>query len=134
MYTIKEVSSMFNLHASTLRYYEDLGLLYDVEKNEQGHRLYNEKHIEWIKLILCLKKANLKISEIKDYVELCRMGKSTIETRLQIIIERRKNILKQISELQEAETILSEKQKYYLSKIKLNEDAINPETRINRNK
>ena len=36
-YTIKEVSEMFHLPSSTLRYYEDLGILTNVERSKSGH-------------------------------------------------------------------------------------------------
>ena len=38
-YTIKEVSQMFQLPASTLRYYEDMGILTDIARTESGQRL-----------------------------------------------------------------------------------------------
>ena len=37
-YTIKEVSEMFHLPSSTLRYYEDLGILTNVERSKSGQR------------------------------------------------------------------------------------------------
>lgn len=39
-YTIKEVSEMFHLPSSTLRYYEDLGILTNVERSKSGQRVY----------------------------------------------------------------------------------------------
>lgn len=35
-YTIKEVSEMFHLPSSTLRYYEDLGILTNVGRSKSG--------------------------------------------------------------------------------------------------
>ena len=39
-YTIKEVSEMFHLPSSTLRYYEDLGILTNVRRSKSGQRVY----------------------------------------------------------------------------------------------
>lgn len=39
-YTIKEVSEMFHLPSSTLRYYEDLGILTNVGRSKSGQRVY----------------------------------------------------------------------------------------------
>ena len=41
--TIKEVSEKFGLTQDTLRYYEKIGLLDNVERDEQGNRNYQEK-------------------------------------------------------------------------------------------
>ena len=44
-YTIKEVSEMFHLPSSTLRYYEDLGILTNVGRSKSGQRVYIQGHI-----------------------------------------------------------------------------------------
>ena len=44
-YTIQEISQKFDLPASTLRYYEDIGLLTDVERTENNQRVYNFGHV-----------------------------------------------------------------------------------------
>ena len=44
-YTIKEVSQMFQLPASTLRYYEDMGILTDIARTESGQRIYLQKQM-----------------------------------------------------------------------------------------
>lgn len=44
-YSIREVSAKFNLPASTLRYYEEVGILTDIPRNSSGKRIYLEKHI-----------------------------------------------------------------------------------------
>ena len=52
-YTIRELSEMFDLPASTLRYYESEGLLPEVPKSPSGQRIYNNEHIERLKCINC---------------------------------------------------------------------------------
>ena len=41
-YTIKEVSEMFHLPSSTLRYYEDLGILTNVAANPASVSIYRD--------------------------------------------------------------------------------------------
>ena len=45
-YTIREISEMFELTSSTLRYYESEELLPEVPKSSSGQRIYNDEHIE----------------------------------------------------------------------------------------
>ena len=55
-YTIRELSEMFDLPASTLRYYESEGLLPEVPKSPSGQRIYNNEHIERLKCINCFNR------------------------------------------------------------------------------
>ena len=56
MYTIGQVSEMFDLPISTLRYYDKEGLLPFVERSPGGMRMFQEKDYEWLQIIGCLKK------------------------------------------------------------------------------
>jgi DNA-binding transcriptional MerR regulator len=60
MYTIGEVSQMFNLPISTLRYYDKEGLFPDLER-ASGIRKFNDKTIEAIHVIECLKNPDWKL-------------------------------------------------------------------------
>ena len=66
-YSITELSKMFNLPASTIRYYEKIGLLENVEHVNAYRRAYNEEHIERLNAIECFKKALLPLDEIKAF-------------------------------------------------------------------
>lgn len=39
-YTIREISDMFQLPSSTLRYYEDMGILTNIGRTASGNRIY----------------------------------------------------------------------------------------------
>ena len=54
MYTIGQVSEMFELPVSTLRYYDKEGLFPDI-KRISGIRKFDEKEIEAIRVIECLR-------------------------------------------------------------------------------
>lgn len=53
MYSIKEISEKFGLKASTIRYYEEIGLLEDVEHKDTYHRVYTDAHIDRLSAIEC---------------------------------------------------------------------------------
>ena len=55
-YTIREMSERFGLPASTLRYYEEIGLLTDVIHTESKKRIYTQQHIDCMTAILCFKR------------------------------------------------------------------------------
>lgn len=59
MYSIGQVSQMFDLPVSTLRYYDKEGLFNDVQR-ESGIRKFSDKALESLRMIECLKNQGLK--------------------------------------------------------------------------
>ena len=68
-YSIREISELFSLPASTLRYYESEGLLPNVEKSSSGQRIYTEKHIERLNCINCFKRTGMTIPQLRKFFE-----------------------------------------------------------------
>ena len=60
--TIGEISQEIGLSADTLRYYEKIGLLPNVPRDNSGKRNYDENFINWIKFIQTTKLYNWKRS------------------------------------------------------------------------
>lgn len=65
MYTIGQVSDMFDLPVSTLRYYDKEGLFPGLNRTS-GIRQFSENEIEALRVIECLKKTGLQIKDIKQ--------------------------------------------------------------------
>lgn len=59
MYTIGQVSEMFGLPISTLRYYDKQG--FSGMERISGIRKFSEKEIETLRVIECLKRSGLEI-------------------------------------------------------------------------
>ena len=66
-YSITDLSKRFDLPASTIRYYEKIGLLENVEHANSYRRVYNDSHIDRLNAIECFKKALLPLDEIKRF-------------------------------------------------------------------
>lgn len=58
MYTIGQISKMFDLPVSTLRYYDKEGLFPNMERTS-GIRKFSESEIEALHVIECLKKTGI---------------------------------------------------------------------------
>lgn len=70
IYTIREVSKMFDLPVSTLRYYEDEGILTNVGRSSSNQRIYYETHINRLRSICCFKRTGMSIAKLKDFFSL----------------------------------------------------------------
>ena len=108
-YTIGEVAEMMGVTPSTLRYYDQEGLLPEVNR-VNGIRVFEDKDFAWLRILNCLKNTNMPIKKIKEYVELTKLGDSSLEERYKIIEEQKQNILEQIEQF-----------KYYLREIEFKE-------------
>ncbi|MDY5045340.1 MerR family transcriptional regulator [Phascolarctobacterium sp.] len=98
--TIKEASQVTGVSADTLRYYERIGLIPPVPRNESGIRNYDEASIGWINFIKCMCGAGLPIEALIEYVALCKEGDKTEASRKAILIEQRDILQQRIESLQ----------------------------------
>ena len=117
-YSIGEISEMFNLPIPTLRFYDKEGLLLDLERDASGIRKFNEKTIEALRVIECLKKSGMQIKEIKEFMHWCSLGDKTILKRKEILITKKENIEQEIKELEKALNMIKYKCWYYEEALK----------------
>ena len=110
---IAEVSEQYGLSADTLRYYERVGLIPPVHRNEGGIRDYDELDLRRVDFIKCMRKAGLPVEVLIEYVGLVQQGDKTIEARKEILIEQRKLLMDKMSEMQKTLDILDHKIEVY---------------------
>ena len=68
MYTIGQVSEMYNLPISTLRYYDKEGFFPNLMR-KGNIRYFSDVELEAIRIIECLKQSGLEIKEIKQFFQ-----------------------------------------------------------------
>ncbi len=112
-YTIKQAAEKMKLTAYTLRYYDKEGLLPFVERDNAGNRLFSENDIEWIGLICCLKNTGMPIKQIRRFIQNVLEGDHTIESRLEMLLEHRDSVLRQMEELNKNLKHINYKINYY---------------------
>ncbi|MBC2581698.1 MerR family transcriptional regulator [Clostridium sp. DJ247] len=97
--TIAEASKQFNISPDTLRYYERIGLIPPIKRNESGIRDYTEEDCRWIEFIKCMRNAGLPIEVLIEYVTLFQQGAETIEARKELLIEQREQLIKKAEDI-----------------------------------
>lgn len=122
MYSIGEISKMFQLPISTLRYYDKEGLFPHL-KRVNGVRQFSESEIETLRVIDCLKKSGLEIKEIKEYMSLCSLGNTTLKQRKEIFKKQKEEVLQEMEKLQKVLSMLNYKCWYYDQAIEKNDEA-----------
>lgn len=125
MYSIGQVSKMFDLPVSTLRYYDKEGLFPNLER-ESGIRKFSDTEIEALRVIECLKTAGLEIKDIKQFMDWCSEGPSTYTNRKELFENRKTALEEQIKELEKNIAMIKFKCWYYEQAIADgNEDNLN---------
>ena len=119
-YTIRELSQKYQLPSSTLRYYEDMGLLTDVIHTDKGARIYTQQHIERLEGILCFKRTGLPIAKIQEYYRYETDIESHMDEIVTMMTEQEQEILRQIQDLTDGLEHIRQKIYYY----KLVQDAL----------
>lgn len=80
MYSIGQISEMFHIPVSTLRYYDKEGLFPNLERKGNIRR-FSDTELEALRIIECLKKSGLEIKDIKQFFQWVAQGPSTYENR-----------------------------------------------------
>ncbi len=99
--TIAEVGKKYNLTPDTLRYYERIGLLSNVPRNNNGIRNYDDKTCRRIEFIKCMRGAGVEIEVLIEYMTLFDKGKSTVRARKELLEEQRKKLLEKQKDITE---------------------------------
>ena len=112
MYTIGQVSEMFDLPISTLRYYDKEGLFPSMERRN-GIRRFGETELEALRVIECLKASGLEIKDIKLFMQWCTEGPATYPQRKELFERRREAVQEEMARLKKTLAMLEFKCWYY---------------------
>lgn len=122
-YTIGQVAKLTGLSISTIRYYDKEGLL-NVINRKYGIRSFNDKDLNTIRIIECLKNSGMLIKEIRDFMKLCEEGDSSLNERYNFFLDQEKKVQDQIKSLNQTLKLIKFKQWYYLKAISDNTESI----------
>ena len=112
MYTIGQVSEMFHLPISTLRYYDKEGLFPHLERTS-GIRRFSQREIDALHLIECLKRAGVELKDIKQFMKWCADGPSTYQQRRDFFEQQKAAAEKEIAKMERVLDMLRFKCWYY---------------------
>jgi len=124
MYTIGQVSEMFNIPISTLRYYDKEGLFPHLER-KGNIRYFSDNELEALRVIDCLKRSGLEIKDIKQFFVWVTEGAGSYGKRKELFEARKAAVEEEINALEKTLAMLKFKCWYYEKALTDgNEDAI----------
>lgn len=129
-YSISEVAKELDLTVYTLRYYDKEGLMPFIERTANGTRLFKESDIEALKIIECLKSTGMPIKAIKDFIDWCSEGDSTLQQRYDMFMERKATVEAQIEELRKTMELIDHKCDYYKTALKAGTEEVHKQHKL----
>ena len=112
MYTIGQVSEMFHLPISTLRYYDKEGFFPNLVR-KGNIRYFSDNELEALRIIECLKQSGLEIKDIKQFFEWVTEGSSSYTKRKELFEHRKAAVKEEIKQLEKTLAMLEFKCWYY---------------------
>ena len=113
LYSMKETCEKTGLTYDALKFYCNKGLIPNVKRNKSNYRVFDDNDINWIKSLSCLKNCSMSIVEMKEYLELCLKGESSILERQSILDAKLKELEDKKKKIEEAISFVHWKQNFY---------------------
>lgn len=67
--TISQISKLFNISTRTLRYYEQIGLIQPIKKEDFAYRTYDEDTVVRLQQIIVLRKLRIPLKQIAEILK-----------------------------------------------------------------
>ena len=128
-YTIRQIAEKMGVTVPTLRYYDKEGLLPFVDKKPNGTRVFKDEDFQGLAIITCMKNSGMPIKDIKKFMDLCNGGDSTLQERLEIFLERKEAVQKQMERLNKVMETINHKIWYYETAIEAGTEAVHKQNK-----
>ena len=92
-YTIKEAAALTGLPASTLRYYESIGVISPISRGASSkHRVYDEDDLDQLMWVACLAATGMSVSDMRQYMANNRLGAEAAADQEQLLAEQQRRL------------------------------------------
>ena len=91
--TIQAVSRHCGLSEPTLRYYEEVGLIGPIDRDERsGHRRYTSSDVDALEVLTCLRAIGVGIEEMRTYLANRTHGQSAAAQQRDLLLRHAERI------------------------------------------
>ena len=92
-YTIKEAAALTGLPASTLRYYESIGVIAPISRGaSSNHRVYDEDDLDQLMWVACLAATGMSVEGMRQYVANGQLGPSAAGEQITLLSEQERRL------------------------------------------
>lgn len=112
-FTMMQVCREVGMTYQTLKFYCNKGLVPNVKRDKNNRRMFDEHDVEWIMSLTCLKRCGMSIEEMREYLDMCLQGESSIPERKVMLAEKRERLVEQLAQVQASIDYIDWKQGFY---------------------
>jgi len=95
-YTIKEAAGLTGLPASTLRYYETIGVIAPISRGASSkHRVYDEDDLDRLMWIACLAATGMSVSDMRQYVANGQLGPAAAAEQIELLAAQERRLARE---------------------------------------
>lgn len=110
MYKIGTMSQIVGYSVETIRHYERIGLIDMPVRTESGQRIYNQNHVDMLRLIKAFRKIDVSLKDISEAIR--HMDNKKFCKKIEILAEKYSEMLvKKRNELEDCERELEKLKK-----------------------
>jgi DNA-binding transcriptional MerR regulator len=92
-YSIKEAAALTGLPASTLRYYEQIGVITPISRGASSkHRVYEEADLDQLMAVSCLAATGMSVNDMRQYMANSRLGVQAAAEQQQLLEEQQRRL------------------------------------------
>ena len=92
-YTIREAAALTGLPASTLRYYESIGVIAPVSRGASSkHRVYDEDDLDQLMWVACLAATGMSVGDMRQYVANGQLGPSAAGEQIELLAAQERRL------------------------------------------
>jgi DNA-binding transcriptional MerR regulator len=121
-YRIGELSKLIGVSEHTLRYYEKEGLVVPA-RDKNNIRYYSEDNKLWTEFILHMKETGMSVEDLKRYTQLWEKGEEGTVELIEILINHREKVMKQLETYKKNLELLNTKIDFYQGSLEKNKAA-----------
>ena len=112
-YSMKQACEKTGLTYDTLKFYCNEGLVPNVKRAANNYRIFDDNDISWISSLSCLKNCGMSIQEMKEFLDLCLAGESSIPRRQEVLNVKLEQLRDKMQQLQASIDYIHKKQQFY---------------------
>ena len=92
-YTIKEAAGLTGLPASTLRYYESIGVIGPIGRGASSrHRVYGEGDLDQLLWVACLAATGMSVGDMRKYVANGQLGPAAAREQVELLAQQQRRL------------------------------------------
>jgi DNA-binding transcriptional MerR regulator len=99
-YTIKEAAALTGLPASTLRYYESIGVISPISRGASSkHRVYDEDDLDQLMWVACLAATGMPVGGMRRYVANGKLGPSAADDQIELLAAQERRLALEVEHI-----------------------------------